>query len=162
MYLATPMDTLFHILPLLKKFTSQHSLPLQDILDLLPAPLSTITTPRLLAAICDCTESTNAYVPDTYKLSPSRVLTILNRKVDALVPVLGESIITEYVEKTLSLVIGQDPPSNIDHIRSLARRKCAVEIISANLDEEYTQLLLTSTEYNIHSRELRLTLVSRC
>jgi hypothetical protein len=146
MYLATPQDVLFNILPHVKKLTARNSLPVQDILDLLPTPLSTIATERLIKAICDCTVSNNSYIPDTVKLSPSRVLTILTRKVDALIPVLGESIEAEYVERPLALVIGQDPPSNISRIRLLARRKCAMEIISANLDDEFSQLLFNTTE----------------
>lgn len=146
-YLATPQDTLFHILPHLKTLTSHHSLPLQDILDSLPNPLPKLIPPQLLRAICDCTESTNSLIPDTYKLSLAHVLNILSRKVDALIPVLGESILAEYVEKPLSLVIGQEPPENILQIRELAKRKCAIEIISSNLDDQFTQLLFESTEY---------------
>lgn len=86
-------------------------------------------------------------IPETYKLSPERVLRILQRKIDALIPVLGDSIVSEFVEKPLSLVIGQEPPSNILQIRELARRKCAMDIISADLDEEFTQKLHGSTEY---------------
>jgi hypothetical protein len=125
----------------------QHSLPLQDIIDLLPHPLNSITTPTLIQAICERTESSNSLIPDTYKLSPDRVLRILQRKVDALVPVLGDSIVAEFVEKPLSLVIGQEAPSNFLQIRELARRKCAMDIISADLDDEYTRQLHESTEY---------------
>jgi hypothetical protein len=125
----------------------QHSLPLQDIMDLLPHPLNSITTSTLIQAICDRTESSNSLIPDTYKLSPDRVLRILQRKVDALVPVLGESIVAEFVEKPLSLVIGQEAPSNFLQIRELARRKCAMDIISADLDDEFTRQLHESTEY---------------
>src|SRR5271169_6344952 len=129
-YLATPQDILFHVLPHLKTLTSHHSLPSQDILDALPPPLPKLTPPQLIHAICDCTESTNSLIPDTYKLSMTRILNILSRKVDALIPVLGESILAEYVEKPLSLVIGQEPPENILQILELAKRKCAMEIIS--------------------------------
>lgn len=146
-YVATPQDILFHILPHLQKLTSQHSLPLQDILDDLPTPLSTLTPETLIHVICDCTESSNSYVPDTFKLSTSKVLRILLRKVDALIPVLGASMIAEYVDKPLSLVIGQEPPGNILAIRQLALRKCAMEVISSNLDDQFTQLLFNSTEY---------------
>jgi hypothetical protein len=147
-YLAAPQDALFHVLPILKKHTIQHSLPLQDIIDLIPRPLSTCTSPVLIQSICDCTPSSNALVPDTYKLSPSRVLQILIRKVDALIPVLGPSILAEFVEKPLALVIGQDPPESISQITSLARRRCAIDIISSNLDDEFAQLLQESTEYS--------------
>jgi hypothetical protein len=122
-------------------------LPLQDILDLLPHPLSAITTPSLLEMICDRTESSNALIPETYKLSSESVLQILQRKVDALVPVLGTSILAEFVEKPLSLVIGQEPPSNILEIRQLAQRRCAMDIISSNLDDEFTQKLHDTAEY---------------
>jgi hypothetical protein len=125
----------------------QHSLPLQDIIDLLPHPLNPITTSALIQAICNRTESSNSLIPDTYKLSPDRVLRILQRKVDALVPVLGDSIVAEFVEKPLSLVIGQETPSNFLQIRELARRKCAMDIISADLDDEFTRQLHESTEY---------------
>lgn len=145
--MATPQDVLFHILPHLQKLTSQHSLPLQDILDSLPSPLSTLTPETLIHVICDCTKSSNSYIPDTFKLSPSKVLRILNRKVDALIPVLGASMIAEYVDKPLSLVIGQEPPENIVEIRQLALRKCAMDVISSNLDDQFTQLLFNSTEY---------------
>lgn len=142
-YLATRQDILFHILPHIKKLTSRHSLPLQDILDLLPL---NITPPKLIRAICDCTESSHAWVPDTFKLSYTKVQRVLIGKVDALIPVLGPSILAEYVDKPLSLVIGQDPPENIQQIRQLAQRKCAMEIISSNLDDEFTKLLFESTE----------------
>lgn len=145
-YLATPQDTLFHVLPHIKKITALHSLPLEDILDLLPSPLCTLTSPSLIKAICSCTESSNPLIPDTYKLSPSRVLQILIRKVDALVPVLGPSIVEEFVDKPLALVIGQEPPDNIVQIHDLARRKCAMDLISSNLDDQFTQLLHESTE----------------
>jgi hypothetical protein len=146
-YLVTPQDILFHVLPILKKHTTQHSLPLQDIIDLLPHPLSKHTPATLIKAICDCTPSTNTLVPDTYKLSTFRVLQILIKKVDALLPVLGPSILAEFVDKPLALVIGQDPPSNIVEINILAKRKCAMDLISSNLDDEFTQLVLGSTEY---------------
>lgn len=146
-YVATPEDILFHILPNLKKVTAHHSLPFQDILDSLPYQLQKCLPQNLLPKICDCTESTNEFIPDTYKLSSIRVLQILNRKVDALIPVLGSSFQSEFVEKQLSLVIGQEPPSNFSQIQLLAKRKCAMELISSNLDEEYTQLFFQSTEY---------------
>jgi hypothetical protein len=145
-YLATPQDTLFHILPHVKKATALHSLPLQDILDLLPSPLSILTTPNLIQAICDYTESSNPLIPDTYKLSSSRVLEILIRKADALIPVLGPSVVEEFVNKPLALVIGQEPPDNINQIRDLARRKCAMDLISSNLDDQFTELLHESVE----------------
>ncbi len=146
-YLATPQDILFHILPHVQKLTSQHSLPLQDILDALPPPISTLTPETLIHEICDCTESSNSFIPDTFKLSASKVLQILLRKVDALIPVLGESMIAEYVDKPLSLVIGQEPPENIVQIRQFALKKCAMEVISSNLDDQFTQLLFNSAEY---------------
>jgi hypothetical protein len=146
-YLVTPQDILFHVLPILKKHATQHSLPLQDIIDLLPHPLSKHTPPTLIKAICDCTPSTNPLVPDTYKLSTFRVLRILIEKVDALLPVLGPSIIAEFVDKPLALVLGQNPPSNIIEINILAKRKCAMDLISSNLDDEFTQLIHESTEY---------------
>ena len=146
-YLATPQDIVFHVIPHVQKLTCQHSLPLQDILDALPPPLSTLTPETLIHAICDCTESSNSFIPDTFKLSPSKVLQILRRKVDALIPVLGESMIAEYVDKPLSLVIGQEPPENILEIRQLALRNCAMEVLSSNLDYQFTQLLFNSIEY---------------
>lgn len=143
-YLATPQDTLFHIVPHLKRLTTTHSLPLQDILDSLPPPLSTLTPVKLLTTICDCTPSSNSFVPDTFRLSPTRVLNILVRKVDALIPVLGGSIVTEFVEKAICGRIDQQIPKEVEE---LAKRKCAMEIISADLDEDFTKLLFESTEY---------------
>ena len=64
-------------------------------------------------------------------------------------------MIAEYVDKPLSLVIGQDPPENILEIRQLALRKCAMEVISSNLDDQFTRLLFNSTEY--HPFEVELT-----
>jgi Ydr279p protein family (RNase H2 complex component) wHTH domain len=145
-YLATPQDTLFHVLPHVKKITALHSLPLQDIIDLLPSPLCSLACPNLIQAICNCTESSNPLIPDTYKLSPSRVLRILIQKVDALIPVLAPSVIEGFVDKPLALVIGQEPPDNIAQIRDLARRKCAMDLISSNLDDQFTQLVHESTE----------------
>jgi len=147
LYLATPQDMLFHILPHIAKLTAQHSLPLQDIIDALPEPLSSCTPPHLITAICNCTPSSNAIIPDTYKLSPSRVLRILVRKVDALISVLGASLVAEFVQKPLALVIGQEPPSNINQITNLARRKCAMDVISADLTDQFSRLLHESTEY---------------
>ena len=72
---------------------------------------------------------------------------ILVRKTDALIPVLGESLVDEFVEKPLALVIGQDPPANIARIRELARRRCAMDLISASLDDHFSALLFQSTEY---------------
>jgi Ydr279p protein family (RNase H2 complex component) wHTH domain len=146
-YLATPQDVLFHIVPLLKKHTTHQSLPLQDIVDLLPPPVSLCAPLTLLKSICDCTPSSNSLVPDTYKLSTFCVLQILIKKVDALIPVLGASIVAEFVDKPLALVIGQEEPENIAEIQSLARRKCAMDIISSNLDDELTQLLHGTTKY---------------
>ena len=146
-YLATPQDTLFHIIPHVAKLTGQHSLPLQDIIDALPEPLPSCTPPYLITAICNCTPSSNVIIPDTYKLSPSRLLRILVRKVDALVSVLGTSLVAEFVHKPLALVIGQEPPSNIAQITDLARRKCAMDIISADLLDQFSNLLYESTEY---------------
>ena len=146
-YLATPEDTLFHILPHVKKLTAQHSLPLQDIIDILPPPLSTISSPALIKTICDCTKSSNSLIPDTYKLSSSRIVQILTRKVDALMLVLGESIVNEIVEKPITPLFGQPRPDNMSEIRDLARRKCAMDIISSNLDGQFTQLLQESVKY---------------
>jgi hypothetical protein len=146
-YLATPQDVLFHIIPILNKHTTQHSLPLQDIVDLLPPSVSLCAPLELLKSICDCTPSSNSLVPDTYKLSTFRVLQILIKKVDALIPVLGGSIVAEFVDKPLALVIGQEAPENIAEIQSLARRKCAMELISSNLDDQLTQLLHGTTKY---------------
>jgi Ydr279p protein family (RNase H2 complex component) wHTH domain len=146
-YLATPEDSLFHLLPILQKHTTQHSLPLPDIHDLLPPPLQKCTPQNLIETLCQCTKSTTPeFVPDTYKLCPEKVLRILVRKVDALVPVLGASLVDEFVEKPLALVIGQDPPSNISVIRDLARRRCAIDFISANLSDHFSSLLSQSTE----------------
>lgn len=147
-YIATPEDTLFHILPHIKKLTARHSLPLQDILDLLPRPLSAITQAPLIESICDRTESSNSLIPHTYKLSMPRVLQILLRKVDALAPVLGESIVNEFVEKPLTPILGQPMPGDIAEIRNLARRKCAFDLIASNIDNQFTQLLQESTEYS--------------
>jgi Ydr279p protein family (RNase H2 complex component) wHTH domain len=147
-YLAAPEDALFHVIPHLKKATARHSLPLQDILDLLPHPLSLVSQETLIKAVCDCIPSSDSFTPDTYKLSSSRVLQILTRKVDALIPVLGPSIVAEFVDKRTTMLIGQEPPENITEIRDLAKRKCAMDIISSNLDDEFTELLYTSTEYS--------------
>ena len=98
--------------------------------------------------MCDCTESTDSsFIPDTFRLSALRVLPILIAKVDALVPVLGASIVSEFVEKPLHMVIGSEPPSNIAQIHALAMRKCAMDILSSTLDDEYTSLLHSSTKY---------------
>jgi len=162
MYLATPEDPLFHILPILQKQTATYSLPLQDILDLLPLPLQKCTSERLIEAICLRTKSTTPeFVPDTYKLCPERVVRILVRKTDALVPVLGESLVDEFVEKPLALVIGQDPPANIARIQELARRRCAMDLISATLDDHFSSLLCQSTEYFCTRFGVGLTIVSR-
>ena len=75
------------------------------------------------------------------------MLPILIAKVDALVPVLGASIVAEFVEKPLHMVIGSEPPSNVVQIHALARRKCAMDILSSTLDDEYTSLLHSSTKY---------------
>jgi hypothetical protein len=146
-YLAAPEDALFHILPHLKACTARHSVPLQDILDTLPHPLPLVTHPSLIQAISDCTPSSNSFIPDTFKLSSTRVLLILIRKVDALVPALPPSITSEFVDKQISLLLGQQVPENMTQIRELAKRKCAMDIISSNLDDEFTELLYRSTEY---------------
>ena len=76
------------------------------------------------------------------------MLPILIAKVDALVPRLGQSLVAEFVEKPLHMVIGAEVPSNMAEIQSLARRKCAMEVLASNLDDEYTCLLHASTEYH--------------
>lgn len=75
------------------------------------------------------------------------MLPILIAKIDALVPVLGASIVSEFVEKPLHMVIGSEPPSNIAQIHALARQKCAMDILSSTLDDEYTSLLHSSIKY---------------
>jgi hypothetical protein len=122
-------------------------LPLDDILEILPSPLNMIVPPEMIQRVCQCTKSDNALIPDTYSLSPARVIDILCKKVDALIPVLGPSVVAEYVDKPIALVLGQQPPSNFPEIHSLALKRCSMDIISANLDDEFASLLHATTEY---------------
>jgi hypothetical protein len=109
--------------------------------------LNQITSPETIHRLCECTKSVNSLlIPDTYSLSSTRAINTLKAKVDALIPVLGPSIIAEYVDKPLSLVLGQEPPLNFPEIRALGLKKCSIDIISANLNEEYSALLLATTE----------------
>ena|SRR5579862_9217399 len=147
-YLCTPQDPLFHLLPVLKTHTSTHSLPLDHILDHLPSSLQQCTSPPLLQRLCTCTKSAHpTLIPDTFSLSHERVLDILLRKVDALIPVLGESLVAEYVDKPLAVVIGQERPSGWEGIRELGLRRCAMELVAQNLDEEFSLRLFATTEY---------------
>ena len=147
-YLCTPQDPLFHFLPILKKHTSTHSLPLDHLLDLLPSTLQQCTPSPLLQNLCTCTKSSHpTLIPDTFSLSHERVLDILLRKVDALIPVLGESLVAEYVDKPLAVVIGQERPDGWEGIRELGLRRCAMELLAQNLDEEFSMRLCATTEY---------------
>jgi hypothetical protein len=135
------------VLPILKSHTSTHSLPLDHILDLLPPSLQQCTSPALLQRLCTCTKSTNpSLIPDTYSLSPEHVINILARKVDSLIPVLGESLIAEYVDKPLALVIGQERPMGWEGIRELGLRRCAMNLLAQNLEDEFSKLLFATTE----------------
>jgi hypothetical protein len=147
MYIVTRQDILFHILPHLHHCAQGHSRPLQDIIDALPLTLQFVE-PELLMLVCECTPSTHPLVPDTYKLSPLRVLAILRKKVDALIPVLGSSLQAEFIDKKIAVPLGHPCPTDMDHIRSLARTKCAVDVISGNLDAEITLQLTQSYEYS--------------
>ena len=147
-YVVTPEDILFHLLPHIQKSTRHHSVPLQDIIDSLPSTLQIVSS-SVIQLICECTASNNSFVPDTYKFSASRTLHVLRKKVEALVPVLGSSIQAEFVEKKISTVLGHSIPTNMDQIRLLAQTKCAVEIVSENLDEHCATLLLQSYEYRL-------------
>jgi hypothetical protein len=80
-------------------------------------------------------------LPNTYKLCREKVLRILVHKVNALVPVFESSLVDEFVEKPLSLVIGQDPPLNISVIRDLTRWRCAINFTSVNLSDQFSSLL---------------------
>lgn len=59
---------------------------------------------------------------------------------------LGESIIAEYVDKPLALVIGQERPMGWEGIRELGLRRCAMDLLAQNLDDEFSKLLFATTE----------------
>jgi Ydr279p protein family (RNase H2 complex component) wHTH domain len=119
-----------------------------DILESLPPPLSSCTTSTLLQMISDIKESIIPMIPDTYRLSTSKVLKILLRKVDALEKSLSPSVINEFVDKLVTPVLGQPPPENIQDLQLLAKRKCAFDFVCSNLNEKYTQLLYQKMKYD--------------
>ena len=55
---------------------------------------------------------------------------------------------TEFVENKITGIIGYEEVDNIDEIRDLAKIKCAIDIISTNVEEEISQLLYGSYEYS--------------